>query len=437
MEISRYIIKTDIDNNKVLLYHTITTALIVLDHNKYSELFVNKNFADTDIVSQLRKLGFIVDSNEDDLQTLDAIRKTDLDNRVQVVTIFTTTNCNARCYYCFENGIKQFDMSQEVADKTIEFIKNFYPNKNLTIMWFGGEPLLRFDTIKYITLKLKDLGYELKTHITTNGSLVTQEMVDFFKEYYSVVSFQITIDEIGKKYGKIKRYIDCSEESAFDRVIQNVKLLNRNKIIISVRVNFVVAQVEKAKQVLLKLKELLAECISPTFYLYLSPLSLRGDCGFSCELSEGQEHPMINLMKFQIEQGWPLNSRVQKNEERTLLAAFGLIPSSNSCGMSTRKRIVINADGNLYKCHRMAGIEKYICGNVVDGIDEKSPNYQYFRNETITDEGCKRCAVLPICQGGCRSRKIFYGEQQKCTPIKNIRSELLKLYYEELKKSNN
>lgn len=436
MEISKFIIKSVIDANQVLLFNTLTTALVNLNNEKYNEIFINHDFSDQSIVQQLASMGYIVDSHEAELAILDKIRKTDLDNRVQVVTIFTTTDCNARCYYCFEDGIKQFDMTLETADKTIAFIKKFYPDKLLTIMWFGGEPLLNFEIIKYITLRLKEHGYELRTHVTSNGSLINQEILDFFIGHYSIVSFQITIDDIGENYYRIKRYRDFTADDAFDTVINNVKLLFKNDIITSIRVNYVSEKIDKAKETLLKIKELLSDYNPSKFYIYLSPLTFKGNCGMTCDLEKGKEHPMVQLMKFQQEIGFPLNSRIQKDKERILLGAYGLIPSGNSCGMSTKRRIVINADGNLYKCHRFAGIEKYACGNVDDGVDEQSENYKFFRNERIDSTDCKNCSILPICQGGCRARKTFYGDSQKCTAIKKVRSELLKLYYNDYIKEN-
>ena len=145
-----------------------------------------------------------------------------MDDPVQNVTILTTTECNARCYYCFEHGIRQYPMTREIADATVKYIKKNYPEKQLAINWFGGEPLLNFEIIKYITAQLKESGYEIISHITTNGSLLTKEMIDYLQREYSDLSFQITIDEIGAKYGEVKRYIDIAKEKAYGRVVQNI-----------------------------------------------------------------------------------------------------------------------------------------------------------------------------------------------------------------------
>ena len=98
---------------------------------------------------------------------------------------------------------------------TSQYIKKNYPEPQFAINWFGGEPLMNFEIMKYITEELKKAGYDLIAHITTNGSLLTEEMLEYFQKEYSDLSFQITIDEIGEKYGKIKRYVDIDAKDAY------------------------------------------------------------------------------------------------------------------------------------------------------------------------------------------------------------------------------
>ena len=57
-------------------------------------------------------------------------------------TILPTTACNARCFYCFEEGMKFVTMSDETVSQTIEFIKKTRnPGNPVNFAWFGGEPL--------------------------------------------------------------------------------------------------------------------------------------------------------------------------------------------------------------------------------------------------------------------------------------------------------
>ena len=195
MVISKFIIKSTLDaGDRIILYHTRTTALITLDSQLYNKIFVEKDFSDTDVIQQLSSMGFIINSHDEELGILDAMRIKEIGNPIQGITILTTTDCNARCFYCFEEGIARYSMTKEIAQQTINFINDFYDDKELAIAWFGGEPLLNFPIIEFITLELKKLGYILNTHITTNASLLTRRMLDFFISNYKHTSFQITLD---------------------------------------------------------------------------------------------------------------------------------------------------------------------------------------------------------------------------------------------------
>ena len=216
MKISQFIIATEQDDNPntYLLYNTHTTAFVAMEKEKYNKIFIEKDFKE-DCVQQLHKMGFLIDDDFDELAALEELRIKGMSDPVQNVTLLTTTECNARCYYCFENGIKQYPMTKKVADATIQYIIKNYPEPQFAINWFGGEPLMNFEIMKYITEELKKAGYDLIAHITTNGSLLTEEMLEYFQKEYSDLSFQITIDEIGEKYGKIKRYVDIDAKDAY------------------------------------------------------------------------------------------------------------------------------------------------------------------------------------------------------------------------------
>lgn len=127
------------------------------------------------------KNGFLVDKNCDECSIIERIRAEIMAKSVvQNIVILTTTDCNARCYYCFEHGIEPLYMQEATAEAIIQYCKKNYKEKEIAITWFGGEPLLNWSIIKYITLGLIDAGYELVSHVTTNGSLVNQEILDFF-----------------------------------------------------------------------------------------------------------------------------------------------------------------------------------------------------------------------------------------------------------------
>lgn len=247
-----------------------------MEKEKYNKIFIEKDFKE-DCVQQLHKMGFLIDDDFDELAALEELRIKGMSDPVQNVTLLTTTECNARCYYCFENGIKQYPMTKKVADATIQYIIKNYPEPQFAINWFGGEPLMNFEIMKYITEELKKAGYDLIAHITTNGSLLTEEMLEYFQKEYSDLSFQITIDEIGEKYGKIKRYVDIDAKDAYKRVINNVCMLLDHHVTTNVRLNFAASKIERAKEIYIQLKKEFEGHDNSSLYIYFAPLTLDSD----------------------------------------------------------------------------------------------------------------------------------------------------------------
>lgn len=437
MEISKFTIIQDLNDSTgtKLVYSTLTTALITIDKETYHKVFELADYSDKELVNELKKMGILTDSHESQLKQLDEQRAKFMDLGHQHLTILTTTDCNARCFYCFEHGIKRVDMSKDVANATIQFIINTFPDKELSILWLGGEPLMNFDIIEYITKQLVHAGYTIITSVTTNGILLTQGMIDFFKHYSKLTTIQFSLDAaVGKDYYKVKRYVDFDENTAFKHVIDNIAMSLDNGLMTDVRFNFATSNIDNAKNAFCTVKQLLIEHDLTNAYLFLAPLDLPSSNEIVSDFHGNIEHPYLQVVKFQKEMGFPIRAELQK-DHGDILASYALMPTCYICGMTTKHKYVIDSDGMLYKCHRFAGHHELNCGNVFDGINIDSKSYKQFRETTILDEQCKICPILPICQSGCIAKRVLLGESQKCHKIKQIQKELVRLCFNESIKS--
>lgn len=79
-----------------------------------------------------------------------------INNKINFITLQITQNCNLRCSYCVYSGKyknrahSQKTMSKETAQKAIDYyISHSRDTKNLSIGFYGGEPLLCIDMIEY------------------------------------------------------------------------------------------------------------------------------------------------------------------------------------------------------------------------------------------------------------------------------------------------
>lgn len=132
-------------------------------------------------------------------------------------TFILTEDCNFNCSYCYQKkGNKYLDMSN--IKKAVDF---FFPylKEKCHISFYGGEPLLAFEqireTVNYI--RGKNLEKDIEYALTTNGSLLDDNMLRFFDRYkFSLrLSFDGLIQEDSRKRG------------SFDQILANLrKIMN-------------------------------------------------------------------------------------------------------------------------------------------------------------------------------------------------------------------
>lgn len=424
MDISKYYLATPGEDNTIILYSTFSTALISLSLESYKKIFVENDFeTDSSLVQQLISLGFLVEDPNKQSCLLDKIYRREMNDKTPVVKIFTTNKCNARCYYCFEKGIKFIDMTPDVADATIDFIKRFYPDKDLQINWFGGEPLMNFPVIRRITDDLISSGFSLTTHVTTNGSLLSQDYIDYLLRNYRKVSVQVTIDDIGKNYAKVKQYVDISEDEAYNRVILNTHLLLKSGVSTRIRINFHKRMIERGMFVYESLREEFKD--SHNLVIYLAPLTFDNEPTNNPE----SEHTHLKLMRFYAKHDVVFD---EKNLLKSELSSLSLKPKAIPCGSCRTKNLTITAEGHIYKCHRIAKYPNCQIGDVRNGLDENSPFYKLFVTPEDIDKDCVSCAVYPICRGGCKVVSQINHEKKKTCDIYAKHSELVRLYYDKI-----
>lgn len=134
------------------------------------------------------------------------------------LTFIVTDDCNFNCSYCLQKKEKKF-----IDNASIETAVNFfYPfltcdDKNY-ISFYGGEPLLAFDKIKKTTLlvqeKNKTDNRNIEFNVTTNGTLLTEEMLDFFNhhKYGILLSFDGLAQDKGRKKGTLEQMVRLIED---------------------------------------------------------------------------------------------------------------------------------------------------------------------------------------------------------------------------------
>lgn len=114
-------------------------------------------------------------------------------NTLSNLSLIITDDCNFSCVYCPQKKENNY-MKKSTVEKTVDFFYPYFEDK-CHITFFGGEPLLAFDlityTVKLIKSKNSDGSKKIEFSLTTNGSLLNDEMLEFFnlEKFFIMLSY--------------------------------------------------------------------------------------------------------------------------------------------------------------------------------------------------------------------------------------------------------
>lgn len=149
-------------------------------------------------------------------------------------TVFTTTQCNLGCSYCIYGG--QYDQHQKLSQvampwSTVENMMKFLQahskkSSKVRLDFFGGEPLLAFKLIErgvdYLESIIEPGGPEVIVTITSNGTILTDQILDFILNHN--VYLQFSIDGAKKNHDQFRKFKGTSRGS-FDRILKNLQTI--------------------------------------------------------------------------------------------------------------------------------------------------------------------------------------------------------------------
>lgn len=218
----------------VLLFHVLTRELLLLTAEEFSSaaqssylrdhwFFVPEKLADAELIRSVRWL--LLNYKKDSSGT-----------PVRGYTILTTTDCNARCFYCYEKGCTHVTMEPATAHKTAAYIQEHCRGEEVILTWFGGEPLLNDSVIDLICRDLQAAGVSYQSKIVSNAYLFCGDMVSRAKDLWKLQRAQITLDGTEKIYNKSKAYV-YPEGNPYQIVLSNIEGLLNAGISVQIRLN--------------------------------------------------------------------------------------------------------------------------------------------------------------------------------------------------------
>ena len=161
------------------------------------------------------------------------------------LTVNPTLDCNMRCWYCYERHHTDRTMSAEVAASVFKFVERKLAEpelKHFNLSFFGGEPLVEFQSVvrplvDHACAVADRLSKEVSLSFTTNGYLLTPDVLQYLADTGRHVSFQITLDGNQRLHDRTRHLADGS--SSYARILDNChSLLAQPRTSLTLRCNY-------------------------------------------------------------------------------------------------------------------------------------------------------------------------------------------------------
>lgn len=326
--------------------------------------------------------------------------------------------CNMRCTYCFADHGAYHESRQmmtcEVAKKAVDFLINKTEMPYLYVYFFGGEPLLNKDvilhTVRYTNAKAEKLGKRVIFGVTTNGTILDDELLACFEEN----RFAIMVSLDGPKEMNDKQRLMADGSGSCDLVVRNLRrLAGLNNIYFGCR-----ATTTAEHSGLMEIMKFFDSL--PLQFCHMEPASQTTE-----QVGANEENDARNINSFLEEYGevvkalWekmknrePVLYRTNLSEIKQLMERVARRYHCNMGGGS----LTISAQGDIYACQRLVGEPGQSLGSVLDP-DILSKYQPYIPPSSDEKEDCRACWARYFCAGDCPAEAILnYGTDRPVLP---------------------
>ncbi len=415
------------------IYDVNTNVIIKSeDHEyKYLEYFLynkeNTNLSMEDVkkaslwIESLQEQGFLSNKRGKKIKHyLDNYLEGILSSNMENLILQVTQACNLRCKYCTYSGDylnrthSQLSMPEEIAKKAIDFyIANSHNTPNPSLGFYGGEPFITFGMIKNLTHYIKERmrGKEYSIHITTNGTLLNEEIMNYLVD--NNVSLMISLDGPREVHDLNRCF--ASGQGTFDVIMQNMEkfskiapeYVNKNIMFSSVftkEINF--CSLSKFFANFETIKDLNVIGSTPnTYYLKNDDIqkklnNLKYDDDIQYEslkyyLSKMGRIPEKNVSK--LVKTW--EDKVRSDMEEKRMEEISLRDEYHPSGpcVPGSRRLFVTINGDFLPCERVSETSKITkIGSIYTGIDIEKAR-KLLNIGTLTESECLNCWAARFC----------------------------------------
>lgn len=321
---------------------------------------------------------------------------------VKALCLHIAHTCNLNCEYCFASQGKYHGeralMTIDVGKQAIDFlIRNSGTRHNLEVDFFGGEPLVNFDVVKKIVVYAREqekiFNKNFRFTLTTNGMLLDDDVIEFAnREMDNVV---LSLDGRKEVHDHLRKTYDG--RGSYDIILPKFKKFveKRGNKSYYMRGTFTHNNTDFTKDIFhmadMGFKELSME---PVVCAPNEPYALT------------EEDLPILYEQYEI-----LAKEMLKREKEDKSFTFYhymldlthgpcIYKRISGCGSGT-EYMAVTPWGDLYPCHQFVGDEKYLLGNIYDGVTNTSLRDEFKMCNAYARPNCKDCWAKLYCSGGC------------------------------------
>ncbi len=389
----------------ISLYETTEKPLIISKMlNKYAnvpEIDEAEITAVIDDIENLRKTGKLFSADDYQNSAFDFKNR---NTEIKALCLHVAHTCNLNCQYCFASqGKYQGEralMPFEVGKQALDFLVSASGSRtNLEVDFFGGEPLMNWDTVKQIVAYARKIEKEYHKNfrftLTTNGVLLNDEVTEFAnKEMHNVV---LSLDGRKEVHDFFRKTYDGG--GSYDLVVPKFQkfVKQRGGKNYYVRGTFTRNNTDFTNDIFhmadLGFTELSME---PVVCAPTDPYAL-------------QESDLPQL----YEQYELLAKEMIKRKEQNRGFAFYhymidleagpcIYKRISGCGSGT-EYLAVTPWGELYPCHQFVGEPKYCMGDVWQGVTNIEMQNQFKLCNVYARGECRDCWARLYCSGGCNA----------------------------------
>ncbi len=406
--------------DRAMLLHVPTTALFELDElgqtvisrataapefdAEYLRSGLAGRFAPTDVadfVAQLTDLEVLQVRGQE--RAINPARVQVESYPLSTLVLNVNTGCNLSCTYCYKEDLQTPARGQRmdfsVASRSVELlIKQAEARDSISIVFFCGEPLTNVPLIRqvveYAERRVGEEGKHVEFSLTTNATLLTPELIDFFAAH----RFGISISMDGPKLIHDRNRRSVGGKGTYAVVSKKARLLlerYRAKPV-GARVTLTAGTTE-VEQIHAHLRGELG------FHeVGYAPVTSSNNAAYALSADELSEvHAGFErLGRDYLDCAIRGENNGFSNMHQLMTDLHEGRRKSLPCGAGVGL-LAVDRKGGLNLCHRFTGSELPVFGNVESGIDGERLSEFLGRAADRTGTHCASCRIRNLCAGGC------------------------------------